>query len=123
MGFWEETERWDFGTERQIQSGLYYFFQKVLLIFFYFLLRLFGDLKIEGRENAKNITRGPLIVIAIHESFLDPLIIGLFFPFFPSIYPLRFIAKDTFPQNPIGLIFSKSIGVFLPAKARGWRYP
>ncbi len=103
----------------RIQSGVYYFFQKILLTFAYFILQIFGDLKIDGRENAKNISEGPLIIIANHKSFLDPLIIGLCFPFFSKIYPLRFIAKDTFFRNPIGWIFYKSMGAFPACKGQG----
>ena len=78
-------ERWGFVTESRIQSGLYYFFQKIVLTFAYFLLHIFADLKIDGRENAKHIRGGPLIIIANHKSFLDPLIVGLCFPFFSKI--------------------------------------
>jgi len=112
-------EGWGFVTESRIQNGLYYFSQKILLSFAYFLLHLLGDLKIDGRENAKNIIEGPLIIIANHKSFLDPLIIGLCFPFFSKIYPLRFIAKDSFFKNPIGWIFYRSMGAFPACKGQG----
>jgi len=106
-------------TEGRIQNGLYYFFQKILLTFAYFLLHFLGDLKIEGRENVKNLSEGPLIIIANHKSFLDPLIIGLCFPVFSRIFPLRFIAKDTFFRNPIGWIFYRSMGAFPACKGQG----
>jgi 1-acyl-sn-glycerol-3-phosphate acyltransferase len=112
-------EGWGFVTKSRIQSILYYSFQKLLLTFAYFLLHFFGDLKIDGREKVKNIIGGPLIIIANHKSFLDPLIIGLCFPFFSKIYPLRFIAKDTFFKNPIGWIFYKSMGAFPACKGQG----
>ena len=94
-------------------------FQKILFTFAYLMLRIFADLKIDGRENARNIRQGPVIIIANHKSFLDPLIIGLCFPFFSKIYPLRFIAKDTFFKNPIGWIFYKSMGAFPACKRQG----
>jgi 1-acyl-sn-glycerol-3-phosphate acyltransferase len=106
-------------AESRIQSGLYFFFQKIVLTVAYFLLCIFENLKIDGKENAKNIRGGPLIIIANHKSFLDPLIIGLCFPFFSKIYPLRFIAKDTFFKNPIGWIFYKSMGAFPACKGQG----
>jgi 1-acyl-sn-glycerol-3-phosphate acyltransferase len=106
-------------TESRIHSGLYYSFQKIVLTFAYFLLRIFADLKIDGRENARKIRGGPLIIIANHKSFLDPLIIGLCFPFFSKIFPLRFIAKDTFFKNPIGWIFYRSVGAFPACKGQG----
>lgn len=106
-------------AESRIQCGVYFFFQKIVLTFAYFLLFILEDLKIDGRENAKNIRGGPLIIIANHKSFLDPLIIGLCFPFFSKIYPLRFIAKDKFFKNPIGWIFYKSIGAFPACKGQG----
>ena len=118
-GVSEKMEGWGFVTERRIQSGLYYFFQKIVLTFAYFLLHIFANLKIDGRENAKHIRGGPLIIIANHKSFLDPLIVGLCFPFFSKIYPLRFIAKDTFFKNPIGWIFYKSVGAFPACKGQG----
>ncbi len=106
-------------AESRLQSGLYYSFQKILFTFAYLMLRIFADLKIDGRENAKNIRQGPVIIIANHKSFLDPLIIGLCFPFFSKIYPLRFIAKDTFFRNPIGWAFYKSMGAFPACKGQG----
>jgi|GEM_PF-1394374 len=106
-------------AESRIHCGVYFFCQKVVLTFAYFLLFIFEDLKIDGRENVKNIRGGPLIIIANHKSFLDPLIIGLCFPFFSKIYPLRFIAKDTFFKNPIGWIFYKSVGAFPACKGQG----
>jgi 1-acyl-sn-glycerol-3-phosphate acyltransferase len=106
-------------TKTRVQNGLYFFCQKIVLTFAYFLLHFLGDLKIEGRKNAKNILKGPLIIIANHKSFLDPLIIGLCFPFFSRIYPLRFIAKDTFFKNPIGWIFYRSMGAFPACKGQG----
>jgi len=106
-------------TRSRIQSGVYFFSQKILFTFAYFLLCIFADLKIEGRKNVKKIRGGPLIIIANHKSFLDPLIIGLCFPFFSKIYPLRFIAKDTFFRNPIGWIFYKSLGAFPACKGQG----
>ena len=106
-------------AESRIHCGVYFFCQKIVLTFAYFLLCIFEDLRIDGRENAKNIRGGPLIIIANHKSFLDPLIIGLCFPFFSKIYPLRFIAKDTFFKNPIGWIFYKSVGAFPACKGQG----
>jgi len=106
-------------TGRRLRSGVYFFSQKILFTFAYFLLCIFADLKIDGRKNVRKIRGGPLIVIANHKSFLDPLIIGLCFPFFSKIYPLRFIAKDTFFKNPIGWIFYKSLGAFPTCKGQG----
>ncbi len=106
-------------TEGRIQSGVYIFFQKILFTFAYFLFRIFADLKIDGMENAKHERGGPLIIIANHKSFLDPLIIGLCFPFFSKVYPVRFIAKDTFFKNPIGWIFYRSLGAFPACKGQG----
>jgi 1-acyl-sn-glycerol-3-phosphate acyltransferase len=106
-------------TASQIQGAFYFFCQKVVLTFAYFLLNIFAGLQIEGKENAKNIKKGPLLIIANHKSFLDPLIVGLCFPFFSRIFPLRFIAKDTFFKNPIGWIFYKSLGAFPACKGQG----
>jgi len=106
-------------AESRFHCGVYFFCQKIVLSFAYFLLCIFEDLKIDGRENARNIKAGPLIIIANHKSFLDPLIIGLCFPFFSKIYPLRSSAKDTFFKNPIGWIFYKSLGAFPACKGQG----
>jgi len=116
-------ERSDLWPKAEFIAGCIFFCQRIVLSFAYFLLCIFEDLKIDGRENARNIKAGPLIIIANHKSFLDPLIIGLCFPFFSRIYPLRFIAKDTFFKNPIGWIFYKSVGAFPAAKGKDWRHP
>lgn len=92
--------------------GFYKFWQKVLLIFSYIIGYAFSSLRIYGRENAKNIHNGPLLVIANHKSDLDPLLLGLCFPFFSKIYPLRFMAWDNlFRTARYGLAF-RLLGAF-----------
>ena len=73
---------------------LYKFFQKILLTATYFIGAVFMRLKIEGRENAESVKDGPLLVIANHKSYLDPLLMGMCFPFFSKRFPLRFMTWD-----------------------------
>lgn len=92
--------------------------QKILLCTMYFLMYVFADFKIEGKEHAKSIKRGPVLIITNHKGLLDPPLIGLAFPFFSKIYPLRFITKDGFFKNFFSRMLFKSMGCF-PAKQRG----
>lgn len=93
-----ETKAINFTLEHRASSlfirAFYKFWQKVLLICSYFIGYTFTSLRIEGRDNARKIHEGPLLVIANHKSDLDPLLLGLCFPFFSKIYPLRFMAWD-----------------------------
>jgi len=72
-----------------------------------FFLNLRTELKAE-----KKALKGPLIVIANHKSYFDPLIIAGSLPMFSSVYPLRFIAKDQLFQNSVSRLFFWILGCF-----------
>lgn len=78
----------------------------------YFLVYCFTDFKIEGKENVREIKNGPLIVIANHKGHLDAPLLGLCFPYFSRIYPLRFITKDCFLKPFFSRTLFKSLGCF-----------
>lgn len=77
-------------------------------IFFRILFRIFLDIKIEGKENLKDL-KGPLIIVSNHVVFYDSFIFHLFFTPFSSLLPLRFMAVEKF-NNPI-LNFLFDIGI------------
>ncbi|MEK9209575.1 MAG: lysophospholipid acyltransferase family protein [Patescibacteria group bacterium] len=108
-----------FSHESRLKKIYYAFFQKLLLTIAHFLLYVLADFKIEGKENARRINSGPLIIIANHKSFLDPLIVGLCFPFFSEARPLRFMAKDVFFKNVIRRLFFKPLGCFPTFRGEG----
>ena len=65
--------------------------------------RLFADLTVEGRENIPRA--GPLIIVANHQSNMDPPLLALIVP-----RRLRFLAKDGLFENPIGGAFLRAWG-------------
>ncbi|HEX8931618.1 MAG TPA: lysophospholipid acyltransferase family protein [Patescibacteria group bacterium] len=75
---------------------LYKFTQKILLVGTYIFIHVFTRFSIEGKENLKNINKGPVLIVANHKSYYDPPMIGLAFPFFSKIYPFRFMIWDGF---------------------------
>ncbi|MCH8206149.1 MAG: 1-acyl-sn-glycerol-3-phosphate acyltransferase [Chloroflexi bacterium] len=68
-------------------------------------LRLFADYKVEGKENVPPM--GPLIVVANHQSYLDPPILGACLP-----RRIWFLAKDSIFRGPILNWFLRSYGAF-----------
>lgn len=68
-------------------------------------LRLFADWEVAGREHVPPM--GPLIVVANHQSNLDPPLLGASFP-----RRLWYLAKDNMFRGPIGTWFFRSYGAF-----------
>ena len=68
-------------------------------------LRLFADYKVEGKENVPPM--GPLIVVANHQSNLDPPLLGASLP-----RRIWFLAKDGIFQGRIVKWFLRSYGAF-----------
>lgn len=83
------------------------------------LIRVLSNLTIEGRENFKNIPDGPLLIIANHKSYYDPVVIAAALPFFSRFNPLRFIAKDEFFQRPLSAFVFKLMGAFPAHQGEG----
>lgn len=90
---------------------IYAIFERVVWLFTFLATRLTGSFKIVGRENLANLPR-PLMIMANHRSFFDPLIIGTIFPFFSRYIPLAFMVDDKYYNNPILKIFFRLTQTF-----------
>ena len=66
-------------------------------------LGLFADYSVEGSEHVPPM--GPLIVVANHQSNMDPPLLGVSFP-----RRIRFLAKDTIFRGPVARWFLTSYG-------------
>ena len=66
---------------------------KSLYLGYHMLFTLGFSLRVQGQRNM--LPEGPALVIANHQSFLDPLIIGL-----AAQRPLVYLARKTLFQNP-----------------------
>ena len=90
-------------------------------------LRIFTRLTIRGAEQLKSLS-GPMLIVANHKSYWDPLIIGMLFLSYPIRYlPVGFMAADRLYKNiffRIGFILT---GTFPAYKGKGLdvslRYP
>lgn len=70
------------------------------------LLGLLAEVKVEGKENLPK--RGPLLLVANHFSFLDPVAMIYVTP-----YPLEFLAGAATPNAPIYVSWLRKVwGVF-----------
>lgn len=80
---------------------------------FFILAKIIFRLKVINKEkiDLKNI-KGPIIVASNHKSYIDPLLIGLAFPLFNKIYPIRFMTADGSFKIPIVSQFIKLMGGF-----------
>ena len=57
------------------------------------LMLFLSKVEVKGKDNAEKTSR-PLLIIANHKSYYDPLVIAVSLSVFSKVYPLRFIAKD-----------------------------
>lgn len=85
-------------------NNLKSFCQRLTWLATFFFIRLLGQCRITGLENAQNLPR-PLLIIANHHSLGDPLIIGTLFPFFSNHFPLGFMVADVYYNSPLRPIF------------------
>jgi len=69
----------------------------------YGLLRLCCGLRVHGRENLPD--RGPLILVANHQSYLDPFLIGAAIPLRP-----QYLVYTTFMRRPLTGAFCRTFG-------------
>lgn len=70
-----------------------------------------AKVEVVGRENAELVSK-PLIIIANHKSYYDPLLIAVSLKIFSKVYPLMFIAKDQLFINPFSRFIFRSMGSF-----------
>jgi 1-acyl-sn-glycerol-3-phosphate acyltransferase len=82
------------------------------------LLKIFTNLKIEGLENLKEISK-PFIVVANHESHLDPQLTGIALLWRPSLFPLRYMAKNEFFRIPGFNLLIWLLGSFKAQRKQG----
>ncbi len=74
---------------------LYYLFQLIVWLIFFFITRIFSNFKIEGQENIKKSSK-PLLIVANHRSFIDPFIIGTLFPPTLKYLPMAHMVDDKY---------------------------
>ncbi|MEK9174395.1 MAG: lysophospholipid acyltransferase family protein [Patescibacteria group bacterium] len=97
---------------------IYAIFERVTWLFTFVLTRFFGSFKVIGRENLTGLPR-PLMVIANHHTFFDPLIIGTLFPFFSRYIPIAFMVDDKYYNNPFLKFFFRLTQTFPSYYSRG----
>ncbi|MEK7481772.1 MAG: lysophospholipid acyltransferase family protein [Patescibacteria group bacterium] len=87
---------------------------------FFILAKIILRIKVINKKkiDLKNI-KGPIIVASNHKSRIDPLLIGLAFPLFNKIYPIRFMTADGYLKIPILGQFIKLMGGFPVFKKQG----
>ena len=85
---------------------IYAISERIVWLFVFIITRFLGSFKVIGRENLKNLPR-PLMIIANHRTYFDPVIIGTIFPFFSRYIPIAFMVDDRYYHNPFLKIFFK----------------
>jgi len=93
-------------------------FQYVAAIISWLLLKIFTRLEIDGRDNLKEVAR-PFIVVANHESHLDPQLIGVALLQRPTLYPLRYMSKNELIHIPVFGQLLWLLGAFRAHKKQG----
>lgn len=88
-------------------------FYKVMRWLSWLLLKLFFRFRVKGRERIPKV--GPLVVVANHESFLDPFVVGVALKKRP---PASFLAAPWIYDKPIAGAFSRKVGT-IPAYGDG----
>lgn len=88
-------------------------------LFFIIAKSFFGFQAVnKGNIDLKNI-KGPIIIVSNHIGRLDALLIGLVFPLFNKIYPIRFMVADGFFRIPVVAQFIKLMGGFPTLRKNG----
>lgn len=85
---------------------IYAISERIVWLVVFMVTRFLGSFKVVGRENLKNLPR-PLMIIANHHTYFDPVIIGTIFPFFSKYIPIAFMVDDRYYHHPILKIFFK----------------
>lgn len=82
------------------------------------MLKIFTDFSIEGIENIRNVKK-PVILVANHESTLDPPLIGVMALYNPRLFPIRFMAKNQLFWYPVFNLLIFLLGAFKANKKQG----
>lgn len=82
------------------------------------LLKIFTNFEIRGLKNLQAITR-PFVVAANHESHLDPQLIGVALLHQPTLFPLRYMAKNEMFNYPGFNLLLWLLGAFKAHRKRG----
>lgn len=94
-------------------TKVYTVFQKVFWVVFFVIKKTLFDFAFENRSGLNlGEIKGPYIVASNHKSRIDPFIIGLAFPLFNKIYPIRFMTADGYLKVPILGQFIRLMGGF-----------
>lgn len=81
-------------------------------------LRVSTRLEITGLENLQDV-KEPMLVVANHESHLDPMLLGMVFVHRPGLLPLRYMAKNELFNYPVFNLIIFLLGAFRAHKKRG----
>jgi 1-acyl-sn-glycerol-3-phosphate acyltransferase len=84
-------------------------FYRLMRVLTWVLLKVFFRFKVNGLERIP--TQGPLVVVANHESFLDPFAVGVSLRKRP---PVTFLAAPWIYDKPIAGSFARRVGT-MPA--------
>ncbi|HSX42254.1 MAG TPA: lysophospholipid acyltransferase family protein [Candidatus Saccharimonadales bacterium] len=94
------------------------FFQFVSTAVVWIVLKIFTRFEVNGRENLREIRR-PFIIVANHESHLDPPLVGVAMLYQPKLFPIRFMAKDQLFWIPGFNLLIWLLGSFRARKKQG----
>ncbi|MBI4948377.1 1-acyl-sn-glycerol-3-phosphate acyltransferase [Candidatus Berkelbacteria bacterium] len=95
--------------------AVFQYFSAVLTFVF---LKIFTNLEIYGKNNLRELN-SRVLVTSNHESHLDPQLVGVAMINRPSLFPLRFMAKDAFFYIPVFNILIWLLGSFKAHKKKG----
>jgi 1-acyl-sn-glycerol-3-phosphate acyltransferase len=82
------------------------------------LLKLFADFRIKGAENLRELNK-PFVLVANHESYLDPQLLGVAMLYKPSLFPLRYMAKNELFNYPLFNLLLWVFGAFKAHRKTG----
>ena len=99
---------------------IYKMVQMIFWLPFFALAKIVLRLKVINKEkiDLKNI-KGPIIIASNHKNHIDSFLIGLAFPMFNKIYPIRFMTADGSFRIPIISQFIKLMGGFPVFRKQG----
>src|SRR3989344_2458634 len=96
----------------------YSFSQRMIWLITFAISRIFTRAQIISETNMKLLPT-PLLIVANHKSYWDPMLIGTMLPFFSKHIPLGFIAADEYFNNPLFALFLFFTGTKPAYKGQG----